>query len=140
MKIKIERKTNPDKDIKRQANPDKGIKRPTNPDKDIKIRNEMFSQKKLSSQSPWSMTIEDTKEKIKNLLNRKRNRLLLEVENEANFKKKRLLLEAENEANLKRKKINEDIALEERLELAKLTEMFEKELVYRSFLEKILVS
>ena len=83
------------------------IEKRINPGEDAKISYEIF---------------QESKEKIKSLLNKKR---------------KRLFLEAKNEYDLTIKRINEDIDNEQRSELSKLTEMFQKDCIYLDYLEKM---
>ena len=78
-------------------------------------------------------------EEIRKFLNKKRERLVLQVQKEKNLKIKRLneeIRRLEEDARIQIEKIDEDMKIEENNKIAKIKEIIEEEIIFKKIREK----
>ena len=92
-----------------------------------------LEKRKSYEEEKFNEFLKEGEETIKKLLNKKRMRLNLQVEEEKNLKIKRI----EEDAKIKLKRIDEDIKNEEKNEIERIKEIIESEIFAQKFREKI---
>ena len=92
-----------------------------------------LEKRKSYEEEKFNEFLKEGQETIKKLLNKKRVRLNLQVEEEKNLKIKRI----EEDAKIKLKRIDEDIKIEEKNEIERIKEIIESEIFTQKFREKI---
>lgn len=92
-----------------------------------------LEKRKSYEEEKYNEFLKEGEETIKKLLNKKRVRLNLQVEEEKNLKIKRI----EEDAKIKLKRIDEDIKIEEKNEIERIKEIIESEIFTQKFREKI---
>ena len=103
-----------------------------------------LEKRKSYEEEKFNEFLKEGQETIKKLLNKKRVRLNLQVEEEKNLKIKRIeedakikLKRIEEDAKIKLKRIDEDIKIEEKNEIERIKEIIESEIFTQKFREKI---